>query len=337
MAMMKPRLSSPREYEQLSAYLDGQLSPKEVARLRARLQADPQMQTTLEELRLTRVALHSLPMLRAPRNFTLTRQMVGLRQPAHRPAYPAFGFASLVTSLLLVFVLIADRTGFVSTTQTASLQATQVEYAVQTMVVEGLAQKEAAAPEAESMQADTPLLAEALSEESSPLIEALTQSLPYPEPTQEALLKAAPTEVLTATPDSAEETDISLSMIITPTEVVTATQLWGIGGGPPAVTPTLELEATLLPTGTPEPTGILDSLPRATETVPPLSDAAQMKLASSETPLVPGVEQPATLETPSPTPSLVPIRSVFLVAEIGLAVLAVLSALIFIYLYRKSS
>jgi hypothetical protein len=274
--------------------------------------------------------------LRAPRNFTLTRQMIGQRQPARRTAYPAFGFASLVASLLLVFVLIVDRTGFVSTSQTASLQATQMENAVETLVVEGLAQKEAAAPEAEAMQAETPLLAEAMSEESSLPVEGLAQSLPYPEPTQEALFKAAPAETLTATPGSEEESDVSLSMIITPTEAVTTTLAWGIGGGPPAITPTLELGETLLPTATPETDSMLDLLPPVTETPPPPSEAAQMKVAPGETPLAPRGEQPAALETPSPVPSPLPARSAFLAAEIGLAVLAGLSALIFLYLYRKS-
>ena len=107
----------------LSAYLDGQLSSKDIARLQVRLKDDRQMQVALEELRMTREALRSLPRLRAPRNFTLTPEMVsrraGRRPAARRPAYPVFGFASLVASLLLVFVFVADRMSFANTAQTA--------------------------------------------------------------------------------------------------------------------------------------------------------------------------------------------------------------------------
>ena len=340
--MMKQRLSSPRDYEMLSAYLDGQLSSKEVAHLRARLQEDLQMQTALEELRMTRAALRSLPVLRAPRNFTLTPQMVGQRNPARRGAYPAFGYASVVASLLLVFVLLADWSGFVSSIQTASIQATEIEYAVQTMVVEGLPQKEAefpeaAAPAVEALPEEAPLRASESSEDLSAQAEDLSSILPYPGPTQEVQLKAAPAEDLTATPASVEESDISLSMIITPTEVLSATLEWGIGGGAPAITPTLELSESSLPTETPQSTSTPDTMPQATETVAPPSDAVQMKQVPSETPLAPRAEQPDVLETPSPASSPLPVRSVFLAAEIGLAVLAVLSALIFFYIYRKSN
>jgi hypothetical protein len=46
--------------------------------------------------------LRKLPKRRAPRNFTLTRKMVGLNPPLPR-SYPAFRFATVIATLLFFF------------------------------------------------------------------------------------------------------------------------------------------------------------------------------------------------------------------------------------------
>lgn len=105
---------SPRDWEALSAYLDGQLNQKEHARLEKRLQFNAELSLALEDLRRTRAVLRSQPRLRAPRNFTLTPEMVGRaarRGTASRQSgglFPALRFASALASILLVFVLFAD-------------------------------------------------------------------------------------------------------------------------------------------------------------------------------------------------------------------------------------
>lgn len=91
-----------RDVEKLSAYLDGQLKPSEVARLEARLQADPELTSVLRDLHKTRGLLRQLPQRRAPRNFTLTPKMVGLKPPMPR-SYPVFRFATVLAALLLFF------------------------------------------------------------------------------------------------------------------------------------------------------------------------------------------------------------------------------------------
>ena len=91
-----------RDVEQLSAYLDGQLKPSEIARLETRLQAEPELASILKDLRQARGLLRQLPQRRAPRNFTLTPQMVGLKPPLPR-TYPAFRFATVLATLLLFF------------------------------------------------------------------------------------------------------------------------------------------------------------------------------------------------------------------------------------------
>jgi anti-sigma factor RsiW len=94
--------SSFRDVEKLSAYLDGQLKPSEVARLESRLQSDPELASVLNELRQVRGLLHRLPQRRAPRNFTLTPKMVGQKPPMPR-TYPVFRFATVLATLLLFF------------------------------------------------------------------------------------------------------------------------------------------------------------------------------------------------------------------------------------------
>ena len=91
-----------RDVEKLSAYLDGQLKPSEIARLETRLKADPELASILKDLRQARGVLRQLPQRRAPRNFTLTPKMVGLKPPLPR-TYPVFRFATVLATLLLFF------------------------------------------------------------------------------------------------------------------------------------------------------------------------------------------------------------------------------------------
>jgi hypothetical protein len=93
-----------REIEHLSAYLDGQLDTSELARIESRLNSDPELASILNDLRATRGILRKLPTRKAPRNFTLTRQMVGLKPPLPR-TYPVFRFATVFASLLLMLSL----------------------------------------------------------------------------------------------------------------------------------------------------------------------------------------------------------------------------------------
>ena len=91
-----------RDVEKLSAYLDRQLKPSEVARLESRLQTEPELASILQDLRQTRSLLRRLPQRRAPRNFTLTPKMVGQKPPLPR-TYPAFRLATVLATLLLFF------------------------------------------------------------------------------------------------------------------------------------------------------------------------------------------------------------------------------------------
>lgn len=88
-----------RDLELLSAYLDGELNLSDSARLESRLKNDPGLVSVLDDLRAARTLLRKLPKRRAPRNFTLTRKMVGLNPPLPR-SYPALRFVTTVATLM---------------------------------------------------------------------------------------------------------------------------------------------------------------------------------------------------------------------------------------------
>ncbi|MGE5775823.1 MAG: hypothetical protein ACM33V_06360 [Chloroflexota bacterium] len=88
-----------RDLELLSSYLDGQLKPSDSARLEARLASDRNLRSVLDDLRAARGLLRQLPLRKAPRNFTLTPQMVGKNPPLPR-TYPAFKFVTALATLL---------------------------------------------------------------------------------------------------------------------------------------------------------------------------------------------------------------------------------------------
>jgi hypothetical protein len=66
-----------REREQLSAYLDGELSAKDAQQLEAKLAGDSELAEELESLRYTASLIHSLPQVRAPRSYTLDPAVYG--------------------------------------------------------------------------------------------------------------------------------------------------------------------------------------------------------------------------------------------------------------------
>jgi hypothetical protein len=100
--------------ELLSAYLDGQLSAGERARLETQLAADLALRAELEALRHTVALVRDLPPVPIPRNFILPQAMAARPRPVRplRPrrawAAPLLTAATAVVSLLFVVVLAGD-------------------------------------------------------------------------------------------------------------------------------------------------------------------------------------------------------------------------------------
>jgi hypothetical protein len=98
---------SNRDLEALSAYLDGELSGKELKNLEANLRSDEELRNALAALQQTKTIIRSLPSLSAPRNYYLTPAMVGeKRKPLHM--FPVLRFASVLATLLLVLLFLGD-------------------------------------------------------------------------------------------------------------------------------------------------------------------------------------------------------------------------------------
>ena len=96
-----------RDVELISAYLDGQLPQADATRLEIRLKSDSELRTVLNDLRQSRALLRKLPARRAPRNFTLTPKMAGIRPPLPR-SFPLFRLASVLAAVLFFFGYMAN-------------------------------------------------------------------------------------------------------------------------------------------------------------------------------------------------------------------------------------
>lgn len=104
------RRISEREWQELSTYLDDQLSRKEKNRVDEKLRASLELQAALDDLKRLRALLRSQPRLRAPRNFTLSPETAGIKPSRRATArrFPVFGLVSALASVLLVLVIAGE-------------------------------------------------------------------------------------------------------------------------------------------------------------------------------------------------------------------------------------
>jgi hypothetical protein len=117
---------SEQDMDQLSAYLDHQLSASDQSALEARLLKEPELKAALRDLRLQVRAMRDLPKVKAPRNFTLTAKQAEAIRPARRSwfsnLFPALRLATALSAFAFVAV-IATSLLQPPVPQTASLPA----------------------------------------------------------------------------------------------------------------------------------------------------------------------------------------------------------------------
>ncbi len=90
-----------KDVEQLSAYLDDELTADERLQFEQRLQTDRQLQAELEELRQTVALIRQMPLLKAPRNYTLNPAAFQQRK---RPfIYQIRPVLAIAAALVMVF------------------------------------------------------------------------------------------------------------------------------------------------------------------------------------------------------------------------------------------
>src|SRR5688572_8345264 len=87
--------------ELLSGYIDGTLNNAERAALETRLAQDADLRRELAALQQTVMLVKNLPTLKAPRNFTITPQMVKRRQPRILSLLPVLSAAAAMVVLIL--------------------------------------------------------------------------------------------------------------------------------------------------------------------------------------------------------------------------------------------
>lgn len=181
-----------RDIERISEYLDGRLDSSDSARLEARLASDPALASTLDAMRESRALLRRMPKRRAPRNFTLTRQMVGLKPPLPR-SYPVFRFATALATLLFALSFVARPIG--------QLAASAPAYGIG-----GGGGGDAAATEAPAMEMALATEPPAAAEESPTEMAFATEPpVEAPAPTEMALSLPAPTDDASRVAESPQE------------------------------------------------------------------------------------------------------------------------------------
>jgi hypothetical protein len=340
-----------KEIENLSAYLDRQLDERHRARLEARLLKEPELQAILRDLGQARLALKSLPRERAPRNFTLTPEMAGVRS-APRRTYPALGWASALASILLVLVLVGDFLSFSSLTSGGMIReqdapVVAMQQPGEVIITQEVSLKEAAPEGALESAVTSPTEAAAEADGNA------SMAGPSPEPTLELLIMATPylTEELAlgylegAYPPPSEITSISGTSLITPTQPMDATQGREGSGATATATPEpLPTEMPLAiqppPTDTPLPTNT--SLPTDTPE-PTKTPSPDEEVVSSEMPALPAtdgvVEQgPTTVLQNIPTPETERQEPVlpFRILEMILGLIAITTGLAALLLSRRA-
>lgn len=100
-------MTTPQDFDRLSAYLDKQLSPVEKAGLEARLEREPELKAALDDLRMTVRALRSLPTVKPPRNFTISQAQARAMAPPRR-VFPALRLATALAAFAFVAVIVGD-------------------------------------------------------------------------------------------------------------------------------------------------------------------------------------------------------------------------------------
>ncbi len=230
--MMITRIS-PREWEALSAYLDNQLGSKERTLLEARLDADADLRTALDELRRTRAVLRSQPRLRAPRNFTLTPQMAGARRRSRSlpVTYPMLRLASVLATIFFVLLFAGNLTLRVVAPQSRTIALapqTEVNYAAP---VVGMGGGGGAVVE----QAVPTLEAEVVPLPEAPAV--LERPLAASAPTQDAAVEAANPATASDMPQAKALQVTPLDAEGAPTEAQAEENVMKKAGEPPSPTP----------------------------------------------------------------------------------------------------
>src|SRR5579859_398484 len=98
---------SEQDFEELSAYLDGQLSPDQRRALEGRLAQDAALRGALDDVRGTLAILQAAPRLMPPRNFTLDPARYARGKPwwARYGAMQTIGAVGALASATMIVIV----------------------------------------------------------------------------------------------------------------------------------------------------------------------------------------------------------------------------------------
>ena len=345
---MNDKLSK-RDWEIISAYLDGQISKKDLARFESRLAREPELQNALQEMRTTRQILRSAPRLLAPRNFTLTPEMVRKvipPPPRRKPRLaPFFGWATTAVSLLLVLVLVGDFISFGSA-KSIAMDAAPPQAPMQDIALEVAFTAPAASPEVFEAPASEGV-SEPQPEIEAPAAAPEVAAAPTQEPTvaSEKIFSPAapaPTETLTEitagneSPESVQSDEAVTATLLQPGAALTATEEIV---AETEVTPTLALTAADAASEPPvEESAAEEAAQPVLVTVPAPErealgeeDAAPVDGGANAEPEVRATQgRPAPAETVAPQPF-----TLLRIMEFFLLLVALGTGVIWLYLRRR--
>jgi hypothetical protein len=247
-----------RELEMLSAYLDGELKPRQVRRIEAKLQVDRNLQRALHELQALSQRMRALPQVKLPRSFILTPEMVGA--PQRRIGYPVLRLATALAAFAFVALVGLD---IFSTTLSGAMPARSMDQVM------------AEAPAAAELE-----LADAAKSEAGELDEEMEAAAadtlagaeaPAEEPAGEGLAQAEP---------AVEQEDMAVEeRILGESEAPAEPQ-----AAVPEMTVQVEDEAPLAYSATAVPDG--DLMANQLEPVEPLADETFAQTETRSTPTV---------------------------------------------------
>lgn len=307
---MNPKTQlSANEWQLLSAYLDGQASPGERIQIEKRLASEDAFRQALQSLRQTRTVIRSMPRRRVPRNFTLTPEMVAVRRMPR--IFPVLRFSSAFAAIAACILFGVQLLPLMAKSAAAPTQA----------------------PAALEMSA-----AESLSSTESPLIIWGT-------PGADAAkgmgggggfaggMGGGASDGYYGLPGYASTPSIQF-------EIPQATSEPGVGAATVAQ-PTMPaeaapaVEATAMPPLAAAP--LTTSTPEVRSNLTPVEGNPILGLRPEDSGKVIAESNPdEALQTTESEPSPIPLRTILLLATVGLAALAVLTAIPAIFLWIKS-
>jgi len=154
----------PRAFEELSAYIDGQVSEEEATAIEAKLAHSAQLQRAHDQIKALRAATRALPQRKAPRNFILTRAEAAQAKRS-RNWSRVFGLAFSLCAVFLVVLFGYDGLS----NNLFAMKAEKPQAAISEDMAQSYALRDAAesAPESPAAAPEEPIEEKAVEEEAA--------------------------------------------------------------------------------------------------------------------------------------------------------------------------